>query len=123
MQERHELEVTESVVDTFAELSGDTNPIHLDEEYASETLFGERIAHGMIAASAVSAALAKFNGTIVYLEQDLSFEAPVTLGTTITATVQEQNRDGEMVTLDTTVVDDTGTTVVEGEATILQKED
>jgi len=123
VQERHELEVTESVVDTFAELSGDTNPIHLDEEYASETLFGERIAHGMIAASAVSAALAKFNGTIVYLEQDLSFEAPVTLGTTITATVQEQNRDGEMVTLDTTVVDDTGTTVVEGEATILQKED
>lgn len=81
------LTVTETIIDAYAEVTGDDNPIHLDDGYAAETFFGGRVAHGMLTAGVVSAALADLPGDVVYLSQDLDFENPVRPGQTITATV------------------------------------
>jgi 3-hydroxybutyryl-CoA dehydratase len=81
------LSVTEETIHDYADLTGDDNPIHRDEAYAAETMFGGRVAHGMLTAGVVSAALADLPGDIVYLSQDLDFENPVRPGRTITATV------------------------------------
>ena len=80
------LAVTEETIDAYADLTGDDNPIHLDDDYAAETFFGGRVAHGMLSAGVVSAALADLPGDIVYLSQDLDFENPVRPGQTVTAT-------------------------------------
>jgi 3-hydroxybutyryl-CoA dehydratase len=81
------LTVTEETIDAYADLTGDDNPIHRDEAYAAETFFGGRVAHGMLSAGVVSAALADLPGDIVYLSQDLEFENPVRPGQTVSATV------------------------------------
>ncbi|EMA06298.1 MaoC/PaaZ C-terminal domain-containing protein [Haloferax denitrificans] len=111
--------VTEETIDRFAEVSGDENPIHLDAEYAAETTFGGRIAHGMLAASVVSAALARLPGDIVYLSQDLSFERPVRPGDTVVAEVAvvEEVRGDRLAVETTASVGDE--TVVSGEAVVL----
>ena len=77
--------LSEDDVDRFAAASGDTNPLHLDEEWASETRFGGRIVHGTLAAGLISAALTRFPGTVVYLSQDLEFRAPARIGDRVTA--------------------------------------
>src|ERR1044071_5209593 len=82
--------ITDDMIRAFADLTGDTNPVHLDDAYAAGTRFGRRIAHGMIAAGLISAALANDlpgPGT-VYLSQTLQFKGPVYPGDTITATVE-----------------------------------
>src|ERR1700739_4918265 len=82
-------QVTAEVVEAFARVSGDTNPVHLDEMYAAKSRFGRRIAHGILAVSYISAVL----GTVfpgpgtIYLSQNVSFLKPVFLGDTVTATV------------------------------------
>ncbi len=87
----------------FAEVSGDVNPIHLDEEYAKKSIFGERIAHGMISASYVSAIFGtKFPGPgSIYLSQSLKFKAPVKIEDTVetTVTIIELNEKRKRVTL------------------------
>ncbi|WP_135825494.1 MaoC family dehydratase [Halorussus ruber] len=89
------LTVTEETIDAYADLTGDDNPIHRDEEYAAETFFGGRVAHGMLSAGVVSAALADLPGDIVYLAQDLDFENPVRPGQTVTATVTVEEDLGD----------------------------
>ena len=77
--------VTEETIEAYADLSGDDNPIHRDPEYASETMFGGRIAHGMLSAGPVSAALADLPGDVIYLSQDLEFLGPVRPGDHVVA--------------------------------------
>ena len=81
--------LSDSDVRTFADVSGDHNPIHIDDAYAKTTIFGGRIAHGMHTASMISAALGSvFPGPgWVYIEQSLKFKAPVPVGSDVTATV------------------------------------
>lgn len=82
--------ISEQDVELFAEVSGDKNPLHLDEEYAQTTRFRGRIAHGMIGAGIISAAIAGVlpgPGTI-YLNQTLNFERPVRIGDRVTARVK-----------------------------------
>ena len=115
--------VTEEDVRAFADLTGDHNPVHLDEEYAAGTRFGRRIAHGMLGASLISAVLANElpgRGT-VYLSQTLRFTAPVFLGDTVTArvTVKAVREDKPIVTLETVCTNQRGERVVEGEAVVL----
>lgn len=118
--------ITADAIDAFAEISGDHNPIHTDETYASETMFGGRIAHGILSAGVVSAALAELPGDVIYLSQDLSFEAPVRPGDRVvaTATVVEE-LGGDRVRVETTasVPDRDGgeepETVLTGEAVVL----
>ena len=115
--------IVESDLTGFAEISLDTNPVHLDEEYAKTTRFGGRIAHGMLAASLVSAVLGtRLPGPgTVYLSQTLAFKGPVRIGDTITATATVKSvREGKpIVTLETTVTNQHGDVVLTGEAVVL----
>lgn len=115
--------MTDEDVRAFAELTGDRNPVHLDEEYAATTRFGRRIAHGMLGASLISTVLAgELPGPgSVYLSQTLRFTAPVYLGDTVTArvTVKHVREDKPVVTLETVCTNQRGERVVEGEAVVL----
>jgi 3-hydroxybutyryl-CoA dehydratase len=115
--------IADEDVRAFAELTGDRNPVHLDDEYAAQTRFGRRIAHGMLGASLISAVLANElpgRGT-VYLSQTLKFNAPVFPGDTVTArvTVKSVREDKPVVTLETVCTNERGERVVEGEAVVL----
>jgi acyl dehydratase len=116
-------QITDEVVKKFAELSGDYNPIHLDEEFAAKTRFGRRIAHGMISGALISAVLGyEFKERkIVYLSQTLKFTAPVFLDDTVTATATVTNirEDKPIVTLETVCANQNGETVVKGEAAVM----
>jgi acyl dehydratase len=117
------LTITDEMIRAFADLTGDHNPVHLDDNYAASTRFGRRIAHGMIAAGLVSAALANDlpgPGT-VYLSQTLQFKGPVFPGDTITASVEikQVRADKPIITLSTLCTNQEGKLVLEGEAVVL----
>jgi 3-hydroxybutyryl-CoA dehydratase len=115
--------VTDELIRDFADLSGDHNPIHLDEEFARSTRFGQRIAHGMLSAAFISAVLGnEFRGRkIVYLGQTMRFTAPTFIGDTITttATVTHIREDRGIVTLSTECRKQTGEITLTGEAKIM----
>ncbi|MFB6179541.1 MAG: MaoC family dehydratase [Halorientalis sp.] len=111
--------ISDTDVRQFAAGSGDTNPLHLDEEAASETRFGDRIVHGLLVSGLISAALARFPGQIVYLSQDLAFHGPVYVGDRVSAACTIVESLGEdRYRLSTTVSNDE-TTVIDGEAVVL----
>ena len=115
--------IEQSDIDAFARVTGDHNPVHVDEEFAKTTRFGRRIAHGMLTASLISAVLAnKLPGEgSVYLGQTLKFVAPVFPGDEVTArvTVKEIREDKPVVKLETICVNQRGEVVIRGEATVL----
>ena len=115
--------ITDEMIRAFADLTGDTNPVHLDDAYAATTRFGRRIAHGMIAAGLISATLANDlpgPGT-VYLSQTLQFKAPVYPGDTIMTTVEVKTvrPDKPIITLSTTCTNQDNKVVLEGEAVVM----
>ena len=116
-------EVTDDLIRKFAEVSGDYNPIHLDEEFAKTTRFGRRIAHGMLSGAFISAVLGgEFKERkIVYLSQTMKFTAPVFLGDTVTATATIANirEDRRIVTLETVCTNQNGDMLVTGEAVVM----
>jgi len=118
--ERH---VTDELIRKFADVSGDYNPIHLDEEFAKTTRFGKRIAHGMLSGAFISAVLGyEFKERkIVYLSQSMKFTAPVYIDDTVTATATVTNirEDKGIVTLETTCTNQNGETLVKGEAVVM----
>ncbi|MFB6139464.1 MAG: CBS domain-containing protein [Halosimplex sp.] len=110
----------EAEVDGFADASGDTNRLHLDEEYAKGTRFGRRIVHGTLVAGVVSAALARLPGLIIYLSQEVSYLGPVDIGERVTAECEVVEAVGEhRFRLTTTVTDSDGEDVIDGEAVVL----
>ncbi len=114
---------TEADVQAFAQVTGDFNPVHLDETYAAGTSFGRRIVHGMLTASLISAALANDlpgEGTI-YLNQTLTFKKPVFIGDTITAQLEitALNERRRIVTLSTVCTNQEGVVVLTGEAVVM----
>jgi acyl dehydratase len=117
--------IEQSDIDAFANVTGDHNPVHVDEEFAKTTRFGRRIAHGMLTASLISAVLAnKLPGEgCVYLGQTLQFVAPVFAGDKITArvNVKQVREDKPIVKLETICVNQRGEVVVRGEATVLSR--
>lgn len=114
--------VTESDIVNFAGVSGDFNPVHVNEEFASTTRFKGRIAHGMLTAAFISAVLGtKLPGPgAIYVSQNLKFKAPVRIGDTVTASVQVVglNPEKHFVTF-RTLCTVKGTVVVDGEAVLL----
>lgn len=114
--------VTEADILLFAGVSGDTNPVHLDDEFAKSTMFGARIAHGMLSASFISAVFGtKLPGPgCIYLAQSLKFKAPVKVGDTVLArvTVRELVPEKRRVLFDT-VCTVAGKPVLEGQAELL----
>ncbi|MFW5964453.1 MAG: MaoC family dehydratase [Natronomonas sp.] len=111
--------LSEEDVERFALASGDTNPLHLDEEWAEDTRFSGRIVHGTLAAGLISAALARLPGGVVYLSQDLEFRAPVRIDDRVTADVEiVEDLGGGRYRLRTTVETDSDL-VIGGEAVVL----
>jgi acyl dehydratase len=113
---------TEDDVFTFASLSTDTNPLHLDRKYAANTIFKNRIVHGMLVSSLFSGLIGVVLPGIgsIYLGQNLTFKAPVRIGEQVTATVEIMNirQDKPIVTLKTICTDSQGNVVIEGEAVV-----
>ena len=113
--------VTEADVVLFAGITGDFNPIHMNETYAKTTMFGGRIVHGMLVASLIGAAGAPFCGSAsIYLGHSQKFVAPVRIGDTITASVEVTALVPEKkhVKMRTYCTNQEGKVVVDGEATI-----
>ncbi|MET0336946.1 MAG: MaoC family dehydratase [Caulobacter sp.] len=114
--------VTEAVIQKFADVSGDTNPVHLDADFAAKTSFGERIAHGMLSGAYISAAI----GTnlpgpgAIYISQSLSFKRPVKIGVEVVTRVEITAIDEAKgrVTF-ATVCKVGGKAVVDGEAVVM----
>lgn len=115
--------VTDEVVAKFAAATYDTNPIHLDEEYAKQSIFKTRVAHGMLLAGFISAILGcDFPGAgTIYLGQTMKFLKPTFLGDEITVrvTIQELMAEKNRAKLETICLNQRGETVLTGEATIL----
>lgn len=117
-----EVIITQDDVDQFAILTGDTNPIHIDTEYAKTSRFGKRIAHGMLVAGHISSVL----GTMLpgpgalYLGQQLSFKKPVYPGDNLIVTVAviDVREDKPIVKLKTICTNQDDEIVVEGEAVL-----
>ncbi len=119
------VKITDQMVRGFAEISGDRNPIHLDEEYAKTTRFGRRIAHGMLAGAVISRALAMELGDGgIYLSQTLKFLVPIYIDDVITIDLKvlQLRHEKGIGTVETLVKKQTGELCVKGEAIIMQKE-
>ena len=115
--------ISDDDIRAFADATGDRNPLHLDEEFAQQTRFGRRIAHGMLSASLISAVIATElpgQGSI-YLGQTLQFVAPVYPGDTVTArvTVASIRTDKPIIKLETVCTNQCDEVVIRGEATVL----
>ena len=115
--------ITDGDVEAFARLTGDSNPLHVDEAFALRSRFGRRVAHGLLSAGLVSAVLGtRLPGPgAIYLQQTLRFVRPVYPGDTVTATVEvtAYREDRRIATLRTTCSDQRGDLVLEGEAIVL----
>ncbi|MBU0652263.1 MAG: MaoC family dehydratase [Proteobacteria bacterium] len=114
--------ISETDIYLYAGITGDFNPAHIDECYASHTFFKSRIAHGMLIAGFISAILGtRFPGPgTIYIRQELSFLAPVRIGDTITASVEviERNPEKNRVRLKTVCRNQEGIMVLDGEALV-----
>ncbi len=114
--------LTDADIVAFAGVSGDTNPVHLDQEFANQTQFHGRIAHGMLTASFLSTVMGtKLPGPgCIYIKQSLRFKAPVRVGDTVTARVTvtslvPEKKFAELSTICTVG----GKVVIDGEATVM----
>ena len=118
--------ITEADVSIFAGLSGDFNPIHINAEEAEQSIFGKRIAHGMLSASFISAVLGMYlpGKGAIYLSQNLQFMEPVYIGDTITAkvtVVEILNEEKGIYKLKTLCVNQNNQPVIDGEAVVKYK--
>lgn len=117
--------ITDEDVRKFAEVTGDFNPLHMDDEYAKTTVFGQRIAHGMIGAGIISGGLATHLpglGT-TYLGQELTFKNPVYIGETLHVTLKIEEilpkKKFDLAKIRTTCVTSKGDVAIEGVATVM----
>ena len=114
--------ITEHDVYAFAGLSGNFNPVHVDEEFARNTRFKGRIAHGLLAAGLISTVIgtALPGANAIYLAQELVFKSPVMLGDTLTALVEvvEKIEAKKRIIFKTSVTNQNGVVVIEGKDTI-----
>lgn len=124
----HKVSFTKTVSDAditaFAAASGDNQPLHLDDTFGARTRFGKKIAHGMLSAGFISAALGTRlypQGIVIYMGQSLQFRRPVGVGDTITAEVEVLTADAEknVLTLRTDCTNQSGDVVTRGEATVM----
>jgi 3-hydroxybutyryl-CoA dehydratase len=114
--------ITDNDIVRFAEVSGDRNPVHLDADYAARSPFGQRIAHGFLTGSMISALIGmELPGAgSIYLGQTLKFLAPVHIGDTVTASVEVigVREEKRIITLRTDCTNQDGVLVLTGEAVV-----
>ena len=112
--------LSETDVERFADVSGDTNRLHLETEYAAHTRFEAPIVHGVLAIGLISAALARLPGLTIYLSQEISFRGPISVGDRATARCEIIDGLGDSkFRVETSVHDEDGTSALEGEAVVL----
>jgi 3-hydroxybutyryl-CoA dehydratase len=116
-------QISDEDVRIFADISGDRNPVHLDDEFAATTIFKKRIAHGALSGALISAVLGMLMpgpGTI-YLSQTMNFKAPVYIGEKITARLEvtAYRADKRITTLKTEVFNQDNKLVLDGEAVVI----
>lgn len=114
--------VTEADVFAFAGVTGDFNPIHVNAEFARNSMFGRRVAHGMLTASLVDQTLTNLGGLgTIHMTQFVKFLAPVYIGDTVTVTSEVVGKQEEKtrITVKSVIVNQEGKTVLEGEALIM----
>lgn len=118
--------VMESMVEDFAGLSGDYSPIHMDDNYAGTTHFKKRICHGMLLASFFSRLVGMYlpGKNALYFSQSLKFVFPCFINDTVTVEgeVVEKSISTKLITLRTTVTNNAGKCLVDGEAKVLLRE-
>ncbi|MHA1274541.1 MAG: MaoC family dehydratase [Promethearchaeota archaeon] len=123
----HSKTITETDVVLFAGISGDFNPLHVNKQYAETTQFGQRVVHGVISVSLISAVLGYklFGAGILYGSQTVRFKKPVFIGDTLTAVATVKNKytkkEGKLkfIDVDTKVYNQNGDIVTDGEAVII----
>ncbi|GAB4354179.1 MAG: MaoC family dehydratase [Gammaproteobacteria bacterium] len=112
--------ITEADIAHFVAITGDTNPLHVDAEFARQTFFGERIAHGMLSAALFSTLVGLHLPGIgaIYRSQSLEFLRPVHIGDTLTARLRISaiDRDSERIELDSWIDNQRGERVIEGKS-------
>jgi 3-hydroxybutyryl-CoA dehydratase len=115
--------ITSDLIKSFAALTGDDNPVHLDDDYASKSFFRRRVAHGAISAALISTVLGtELPGTgTIYLSQDLVFKNPVFPEDTVTVAVEvlEKNDKSKKIKLRTTATKQDGLLVIDGVAVVM----
>ena len=116
--------IPESDVYQFSGITGDFNPLHINSEYAKQTIFKERVVHGVLIVGFISAVLGtQLPGTdTIYLSQKVDFKAPVRIGDTVTAEVEvlEKKDQKKIIRLRTIVKNQLGEIVVDGEAVVMK---
>ena len=116
--------ISESDVYQFAGITGDFNPVHVNSEFANQTIFKERVVHGILTAGFISAVLGmKLPGTdTIYLSQKVDFKAPVKIGDTVTAEVEvlEKKDSKKIIRLRTIVRNQLDEVVIDGEAVVMK---
>jgi 3-hydroxybutyryl-CoA dehydratase len=117
--------ISEYDVYAFAGITGDFNPVHINAEFAKNSLFKQRIAHGMISAGLISAVLGTELPGIntIYMNQELNFLAPVLYGDTLTATIEciEKDDAKHRIIFKTTVTNQNDKIVTDGKARVMKK--
>jgi len=117
--------ITEVDVGVFEALSGDNNPLHMDDEFAAGTVFGRRVAHGLLTGALISTAHTRLTGAgFVYVGQELRFLGPVHIGDTLTieVTVTEKKEAKRILVMQTVVRKQTGDRVLEGRSALKELE-
>lgn len=112
--------ITNDDVQKFAQVSGDTNPLHTAPDAAEDSIFGEQIAHGILVSGLISAALARLPGTVVYVTQNLEFLNPAYLDDELCASCEITDVDDDVYEFSTAVTRGE-TIIIDGTATVLIK--
>jgi len=117
------VEITESMVDNFAELSGDYNELHMDENYASTTSFGKRICHGMLLTSFFSRLIGMSipGKNALYFSQSINFQSPCFIGDRILirGEVMEKSESTHIITIKTTILNQDSKCLIDGIAKVI----
>jgi len=123
LEHHFEISVNEKLEEDFAKISGDFNPLHMDEQYAKETKFGKRVCHGMLLGSFFSRLIGMYlpGKNALYFSQNLNFIEPCFIGDVIIVKgkITDKSEATKMIKIETTIKNDTGKILVEGIAQVL----
>ena len=120
------VQINESTINEFARISGDCNPLHMDEQYAAKTQFGKRVCHGMLLASFFSRLIGMYmpGKNALYFSQTLNFQTPCFVGDKITieGKVIDKSQSTRIITIKTTAYNQVGKCLVDGTAKVIVRE-
>jgi len=127
MQKRFKVDISEDMLDDFAKLSGDDNPLHTNEEYASSTSFKKRVCSGMFLSSFFSRLVGMYlpGKHALHISQSLNFVNPCFIGETITVEgkVIDKSPATKIIKLETTITNESGKRIIDGKAQVIVRDD